>query len=363
MNGTESLVRRRCIIVLRRICQINCTSIVIYIFTSPMSSLRRSQCEPHMTTQLTSPSPEARTRQIPPARISLKPHTILFPHVFPRPRAVHLVILRVISHHSSQNRRLAARMHRDEIRRVVHDSSRHENRSAFRSRAFTTQGVHTHPSRVVTHAHASHPQSCLSPSPRRPRAAEPSSSSPTSRPLRLPTPPSPPCAAPTRAKTPSSARTRSPRPPSPAPSAGAGERRVEMPPQRLSCPDERPRAPRATERSHRPRRRRRARRARTIYLSATYSLTARSIVATTTEVVTRSLGRRGVPRRRMGPTPRGPRECVLCAKNSLTILLYVSRGAKGRHGGGGRGSSASASRARVFARFFARGGVRGLGRR
>ena len=37
MNGTESLVRRRCIIVLRRICQINCTSIVIYyIFTSPL---------------------------------------------------------------------------------------------------------------------------------------------------------------------------------------------------------------------------------------------------------------------------------------------------------------------------------------
>ena len=36
MNGTESLVRRRCIIVLRRICQTKCTSIVIYIFTSPI---------------------------------------------------------------------------------------------------------------------------------------------------------------------------------------------------------------------------------------------------------------------------------------------------------------------------------------
>ena len=182
-------------------------------------------------------------------------------------------------------------MHRDEIRRIVHDSSRHENRSAFRSRRVHDKAsTHIHLASSRTHT-ASHPQSCLSPSPRRPRAAEPSSSSPTSRPLRLPTPPSPPCAAPTRAKTPSSARTRSPRPPSPAPSARRRRTSSRMPPQRLSCPDERPRAPaRDLERSHRPRRRRRAARARTIYLSATYSLTARSIVATTTKVVTRSLG-------------------------------------------------------------------------
>jgi len=46
IDGTESFVRRRCINVLGKICQIMCTSVVIYIFASPIVVAA------HMTTQL-----------------------------------------------------------------------------------------------------------------------------------------------------------------------------------------------------------------------------------------------------------------------------------------------------------------------